>query len=227
MTMRSALEDLRWIPEQDVAALRKMHGGALPRPQPLHRPVLLIVDMIEAFVRDDYPTGWAATGEPCARAIAGIRAAAKAVGVPVVYSVSEPLAHPAAVGQWRRGEPGKRVAPFDLPPPAHRVVDQLRPDPDDIVLVKPKPSAFYGTQLAGILNALDARSVIVTGMTTSGCVRATVLDAFNLNYPCVVPVDGVADRAALSHEVNLFDIGAKYGDVVRGDDLVAELGRRP
>lgn len=224
--MESALHTLTRIPGDDLAALRKMRGGTLPPPQPLVRPALVIVDMVEAFVRDEYPTGWAATGEPCAAVIARIRTAARAHGVPVIYTVSEPLSHPALVGRWRRGEE-TAVAPFALTAAAHRIVPELAPDDDDIVLVKAKPSAFYGTQLAGVLNALRTESVIVTGMTTSGCVRGTVLDAFNLNFAPVIPLDGVADRAALSHEVNLFDMGAKYGDVVTSDDLIVEIERLP
>lgn len=221
--MESALHTLARIPREDVDALRKMRGGALPTPQELVSPALLIVDMVEAFVRDEYPTGWAASGEPCAAVIARIRAAAKSRGMPVIYTVSERLAHPALVGQWRRGEEGRAVAPFHLDESAHRIVPELAPADDDIVLVKAKPSAFYGTQLAGVLNALRVESLIVTGMTTSGCVRATVLDAFNLNFTPVIPLDGVADRAALSHEVNLFDMGAKYGDVVTSRDLIAAM----
>jgi nicotinamidase-related amidase len=82
---------------------------------------------------------------------------------------------------------------------------------------------FFGTQLHAVLHALRVDSLIVTGMTTSGCVRATVNDAFMLNYRVVVPLECVADRSQLSHEVELFDMGAKYADVVNVGDLVAML----
>jgi nicotinamidase-related amidase len=225
--MRSALDRLSRIPAEDMAALRKMWSGDLPAPRPMGaRPVLLVVDMTEAFVRDRYPTGWAATGEPCAAALAGLLGEARDAGVPVVYTVTEPLLHPAQVGAWLRGRPGPSMFPFDAAGPHHEVVPEVAPADGDIVLVKPKPSAFFGTQLTAVLNALRADTLLVTGMTTSGCVRATVNDAFMLNHQVVVPLECVADRSQLSHEVELFDMGAKYADVVPTDDVVAAL-RRP
>lgn len=224
--MRSALDRLTRIPEEDQAALRKMWSGDLPQPRPMgSRPVLVVVDMTEAFVRDRYPTGWAATGEPCASALAELADVARAADVPLIYTVTEPLGHTAQVGAWLRGRPGPSMFPFDSAGPHHDVVAELAPRDGDIVMVKPKPSAFYGTQLNGILNALRADTVIVTGMTTSGCVRATVNDAFMLNYHVVVPLECVADRSQLSHEVELFDMGAKYADVVPTADVVTALHR--
>jgi nicotinamidase-related amidase len=222
--MRSALDQLARIPDEDVAALRKMWSGELPEPRPLGtRPAVLVVDMTEGFVRDRYPTGWAATGEPCAAALAGLLEAARAVQAPVIYTVSEALRHPAQVGAWLRGRPGPGIFPYDREGPHHDVVPEVAPTGSDIVLVKAKPSAFFGTQLHAVLNALRVDSLVVTGMTTSGCVRATVNDAFMLNFHVVVPLECVADRSQLSHEVELFDMGAKYADVVNVGDLVTAL----
>jgi len=218
------LDQLTRIPVEDREALRKMWGGEVPQQLDLGlAPALLVVDMTGAFVRDEYPTGWAATGEPCAAALGRLLGPARAAGVPVLYTVSEPLSHRAQVGGWLRGRPGPSMFPFDSPGPHHDVVPELEPQADDLVLAKPKPSAFFGTQLAGMLTALRVDTVIVTGMTTSGCVRATVNDAFMLNYRVVVPIDGVADRSQLSHEVELFDMGAKYADLTTTGDLLGLL----
>lgn len=220
----SAFDKLTRIPEADRAALRKMWGGDVPQELSLgETPAIVVVDMTRAFVKDEYPTGWSATGEPCVAAIAGLLRVARPAGVPVLYTVSEPLGHRAQVGAWLRGRPGPSMFPFDAPGPHHEIVPELEPQADDIVFAKPKPSAFYGTQLAGVLNALRTDTLIVTGMTTSGCVRATVNDAFMLNYRAVVPIDAVADRSQLSHEVELFDMGAKYADLTETADLVALL----
>jgi maleamate amidohydrolase len=73
--------------------------------------------------------------------------------------------------------------------------------------------------LASYLNELKIDSLVVTGCTTSGCVRATVVDAFSLNYRVVIPVDAVFDRFELSHEVSLFDLSLKYADVITSDAL--------
>ncbi|HZG94913.1 MAG TPA: isochorismatase family protein [Mycobacteriales bacterium] len=217
----AVIDRLSRIPVEDRAALRKMWSGEIPQRAELgSQAALLVIDMTEAFVRDDYPTGWAATGEPCAAALAGVVAAARRHGVPVLYTRTEPLAHAAEVGGWLRGRPGPSMFPFDSPGPHHDIVPELKPEPADIVFAKPKPSAFFGTQLTGLLTALRVHTVVVTGMTTSGCVRATVNDAFMLNFRVVVPVDCVADRSQLSHEVELFDMGAKYADLVESADVI-------
>lgn len=220
--LRSALSQLTSIPPEDVAALRKMWSGELPPTLPLgSRPAVVVIDMTEGFVRDEYPTGWAATGEPCVTELVELLAAARQAGAPVIYTVSARLPHPAQIGAWSRGRP---VFPYDSDGPQHDIVPELAPTTDDIVLVKAKPSAFFGTQLHAVLNALRADTLVIAGMTTSGCVRATVNDAFMLNYHVVIPLECVADRSQLSHEVELFDMGAKYADVVNAADLIRELG---
>lgn len=225
--MKSVLDTLTRIPAEDIGALRKMWSGDLPTPRPLgQRPAVVIVDMMEGFVRDEYPTGWSATGVPCVEANAALRAAAHAADIPVIYTVSEQLPHAAQVGDWLRGRPGPSMYPFDSVGPQHDIVPELTPEPQDIVLTKPKPSAFFATQLESILNALDVDSLIVTGMTTSGCVRATVNDGFMLNRRVIVPVEAVADRSQLSHEVELFDMGAKYADIVSLESLLEDIRER-
>lgn len=224
--MTERLEELLpGIPEQDWAALRKMWGGEIRQGWGLgDRPALLVVDMTEAFVRDEWPTGWSATGDPCVRAIQRLLVAARSAEMPVVYTRSEPLVHQPLVGGWLRGGSGPSMFPFDGPEIVHEIVAELEPMATDLVIAKPKPSAFYGTQLAGALTYLGVDSVIVTGMTTSGCVRATVNDAFMRNYRVTVPVECVADRSQLSHHVELFDMASKYADVVALDELLSRLG---
>lgn len=225
--MRSSVVDrLTRIPEEDRAALRKMWGSDIPQNLDLgNAPAIVVVDMTAAFVEDQYPTGWSATGEPCADAVSGLLESARASGMPVFYTVTEPLNHRAQVGEWLRGKPGPSMFPFDSPGPHHEIVHQLKPHEADIMFAKPKPSAFYGTQFAGMLTALRVDTLIVTGMTTSGCVRATVNDAFMLNYRVIVPIDGVADRSQLSHEVELFDMGAKYADLTETAELIDLLSK--
>jgi maleamate amidohydrolase len=95
--------------------------------------------------------------------------------------------------------------------------------PHDIVVYKQKPSGFFGTNLTAYLTLLGCDSVIVTGTTTSGCVRATVLDAFSLNYRIAVAEEGCFDRSQVSHAINLCDMNAKYADVVKTDEILAFL----
>ena len=95
-----------------------------------------------------------------------------------------------------------------------------------MLLPKRHPSAFFGTPLASYLIERGVDTLVVTGSTTSGCVRASVVDAFAYNFRVVVPHDAVYDRTPTVHKVNLFDMAQKYADVTSTDELDAELRRR-
>ena len=103
---------------------------------------------------------------------------------------------------------------------------RIAPRPDEPVLSKLFASAFFGTPLASLLAATRCDSVVVTGASTSGCVRATVVDALQHGYRPVVPREAVGDRNPAAHEANLYDIDAKYGDVVSVEDVIAHLEER-
>jgi maleamate amidohydrolase len=100
---------------------------------------------------------------------------------------------------------------------------RVAPLPHEPVLNKLFASAFFGTALSSLLAAAGCDSVIVTGASTSGCVRATAVDALQHGYRPLVPRDAVGDRNPAAHEANLYDIDAKYGDVVSLDDAIAHL----
>lgn len=220
----SLLDLIPGIPDEDRDALAKMWGGEIHERWGLgERPAVIVVDMTEAFVRDNWPTGWAATGEPCAASTARLLEVARSKGLPVIYTRPQPSLIEAEVGAWLRGKPGPSMFPFEGPPEANEIVPELKPEPNDVVVEKPKPSGFFATQLSSILIYLGVDTLIVTGMTTSGCVRATVNDAFAHNYRVVVPVECVADRSQLSHRVELFDMGTKYADILALEDLLSQL----
>lgn len=107
------------------------------------------------------------------------------------------------------------------------IVDAIAPQPQDIVVYKQKPSGFFGTNLASYLTLLGCDSVIVTGTTTSGCVRATVLDAFSLNYRVTLAEEGCFDRSEASHAINLCDMNAKYADVLKTAEIIAYMRELP
>jgi isochorismate hydrolase len=100
---------------------------------------------------------------------------------------------------------------------------EIAPSPQDIVIYKHKPSAFAGTPLTAFLNDLGADSLIVTGTTTSGCVRASVIDAFSYNIRVTIAEEGCFDRSQASHAINLCDMHAKYADVVATDEVLSYL----
>ena len=94
-------------------------------------------------------------------------------------------------------------------------------------MLKQKPSGFFGSNMASYLTLLGCDSLIVTGTTTSGCVRATVLDGFSFNYRIALAEEGCFDRSQASHAINLCDMNAKYADVVKTDEVLAFFDTLP
>jgi maleamate amidohydrolase len=185
------------------------------------RPAVLVVDMTRAFVDSTYPTGWSETGKPAARENARLLAWARQAKLPVFFTHGYPKPGATAIelGRAAKGNPGSMSLPEGTPP-GDVIVDELTPAEGEILIDKgTKPSAFFGTPLASYLINCEADTVIVTGMTTSGCVRATVLDAYQYNFSVIVPHMCCADRSQLSHKVSLFDMHMKYADVVSQDTL--------
>ena len=111
--------------------------------------------------------------------------------------------------------------------PLADIVPELPPGPDDVILIKQYASAFFGTSLAAMLTARGADTLIVTGCSTSGCIRATAVDAMQTGFRPIVPRECVGDRHEGPHEANLFDINAKYGDVVSLKDVMSRLDAIP
>ena len=110
-----------------------------------------------------------------------------------------------------------------LPANANEIVAEIAPQPHEVVVTKYKPSGFNGTPLLGFLVDLGVDTLLVTGTTTSGCVRATVIDAFSQNFRVSIVEECTFDRFESSHAINLFDMQAKYCDVVGVDEAVGYL----
>src|SRR5258706_11170971 len=108
-----------------------------------------------------------------------------------------------------------------------KIVEEIAPGPSDVVIYKSKPSGFFGTPLHSVLNDYAVDSLIVTGGSTSGCVRATVVDAFSFNYFVAVVEEGAFDRIQLSHKANLLDMNMKYADVMKEAAVAAYLDGLP
>lgn len=110
---------------------------------------------------------------------------------------------------------------------ATQTVAPLAPRPQDILIGKRKPSAFFGTLFMSHLNFLDVDTLILTGCTTSGCLRATTVDAYSYNFKVVIPEETAFDRFECSHAINLFDLNCKYADVIPTDEAAAYLNGLP
>lgn len=193
------------------------------------RPAVLVIDVqyrtvgprlpiLDAIAQSGYGP---ACGERAWTAIDHIvptLAAARAAEVPVLFPCVAPK-RPETAGAFERINPG--ITSVDER--GYEFVEEVAPVAGDIVIPKHGPSAFFGTPLAAQLVQRGIDSLILLGCTTSGCVRATAVDAFSLNYRTSVVHDGVYDRAAVSHEVSLFELDAKYADVRSTAEVVGYL----
>ncbi|MET0932039.1 MAG: isochorismatase family protein [Aeromicrobium sp.] len=112
---------------------------------------------------------------------------------------------------------------MDIPDKGYEFHPDIAPLEGEIMLPKRHPSAFFGTPLLSYLVQAGVDSLVVTGCSTSGCVRGSAVDAFSYNYKVAVPSDAVYDRSPLVHEVNLFDMGQKYADVSTTGELLGTL----
>lgn len=139
---------------------------------------------------------------------------------PVLYP------HVAFKHSHDEGQFGAKVpAVMKVPPQGYGFPEAVAPLPGDIEIAKYHPSAFFGTSLSSYLIGMGVDTLIITGATTSGCVRSTVVDASSLNYKVVVAEDAVFDRLPSSHAVNLFDMASKYADVLPTSDIIAMLNQ--
>lgn len=228
--MNEAFENHCWIDvvPRDVLDLyehyvRELYVGPAP--------ALIAIDLYElayqggprpiAEIAGTYPSScgeyaWAAI-KPTQR----LFAAARAAGIPIFYSTGETRAD---------GKPGalkatnRQRAEFDAT--AFAIRAEFAPQPGDTVIRKQRASAFYGTPLAAHLTQLGVRSVIMVGESTSGCLRASAVDAYSNGFHVTIVEEGCFDRSLISHKINLFDLHHKYADVMSVDEVVTHLERR-
>jgi nicotinamidase-related amidase len=185
------------------------------------RPAVVVVDLSRGFTEPRFPTG-----SELSAVVAATRQvldAARASGTPVVFTTI--AFDEGEETAWLRKAPGLAVLAtgselVELDP-------RLEPRDGEPVIVKKGASAFFGTDLADRLRDLEVDTVVICGATTSGCVRASVVDSVQSDFPTLVVREAVGDRARAPHDANLFDIEQKYGDVISVDDAVAYLSALP
>ena len=192
------------------------------------RPALLIIDVqyrtvgterrpfweaIEEFPTSCGEVAWDAVGN-----IARILKLFRENGWPVLYPYVSPKQG------FDAGRLSDKVpAIMGIAAKGYEFVSEIAPAEKDILVPKKHPSAFFGTPLASYLINAGADTLVVTGCSTSGCVRGTVVDGFAYNYRVLVPEDAVFDRSEVSHAVNLFDMSEKYADVMPTNDALTAL----
>jgi nicotinamidase-related amidase len=213
------------IPDSDLAMYRKARFG---HPIGWGRTIaVLVVDMTRAFTEDRFALGSARMGQVALREIARLLAVARPRGLPIFFTKMVPFPSRTEAGRWYDSCPGIFGRPDD--PAAHdaaQIPPEITPRLGEPVIVKGKPSAFFGTQLHSMLTFHNVDTLIVTGMVTSGCVRATVDDAFSHDYRVIIPEECVADRAEVPHQVNLFDMEMISADVLPLREVLAHLESR-
>lgn len=218
--------------EQDRA-----HVDAHPAPQKRrgHRPAVLAVDLYRwAFGDKPEPLLKAVDSWPGSCGLAGWEAiphiqrllqTARSASVPVIFVTGMDV-----IPNWRSSTTSVPAVRGSDPAAADRlrrrydIIGEVMPLPGEPVIRKSAPSAFWGTPLAGFLNGLRVDTVVVAGESTSGCVRATVVDACSYRFKVVVPEECVFDRHEAAHAMNLFDMDQKYADVVGLEDVLDYLG---
>lgn len=191
------------------------------------RPAILVIDINYAFTGErrepilESIRHWSnSCGEDAWDALPHVQKlldAGRSKGLPVIYTtgVRRPDGWDGGSWLWKNSRGGERKQTRDTQARDGNEINALiAPQPQDIMVYKQKPSGFAGTPLLSYLTLLRADSVIVVGTTTSGCVRATVIDAFSNNFRVAVMEEGCFDRSQASHAINLCDMHAKYADVV-------------
>lgn len=221
------------IPQEDRLAMMK--AGFSQRQTYGSRPALLVVDVKYGFVGDRpepilksierFPRSCGERGWESVFKIKELLAAARRNAVPVFFTTDARRRDGIDAGQWAAKNARALEEPALEGSEGTQIVREVAPLAEEVIIFKKKPSAFFGTPLISYLTGLHVDTVLIAGTTTSGCVRATAVDAFSYNFTTMVVEECVFDRSVISHKVTLFDLNAKYADVVNLTTAVDYLER--
>lgn len=187
------------------------------------RPAILVVDFSCGFTDPAYEAGSELTPE--VEATRGLLDVARRQGVPVIFTTIAFEPGGKDGGLWLKKFPA--LTGLRIGERSEEVDPRLGRREDETIVRKKGASAFFGTNLTAILVSQGVDTVVLCGATTSGCIRATAVDLMQNGFPSLVPRECVGDRAKAPHEANLFDIQAKYADVVSVDDAIAYIAGVP
>ncbi|MBW3097253.1 isochorismatase family protein [Pseudohoeflea coraliihabitans] len=191
------------------------------------RPAIMVIDVSWGFAGDEpgedilasikrWPNSCGAESWQAIERIQILCDAARAQGVPIIYTTGQARADAWDIGSWawKNSRTREQVPVSVQERDANEIVAPLAPTSSDAVIYKRKPSAFFGAPTATHLRRLGCDSVLLTGTTTSGCVRASAVDAFSHGFKVAAVSDGCFDRVQASHALALFDIAMRYGTVL-------------
>jgi maleamate amidohydrolase len=185
------------------------------------RPALVLVDFAHAYFDPEAPLYG---GEGCVAArdhAIKLADAARRTGIPVIFTEVKYQPGGDDGGAFYAKVPA--LSCFDAGTDTQKLVDGLDVGPNDLMITKQYPSAFFGTSLAATLQFMKIDTLIIGGLTTSGCVRATCIDSISSGFITLIAEEACGDRAAGPHEANLFDMSAKYADLISTDDAIAYI----
>ncbi len=177
------------------------------------RPALLVIDFVQAYLQVGSPLYAGPTVEQARADCALLLQACRASGIPIVHTNVSFQKGGRDGGVFFRKVPALGCFEVGAHPDLARFADGLEPAPGETVITKQYASAFFGTSLASTLTALGVDTLLIAGVSTSGCVRATGVDCCQHGFVPVIVREAVGDRAAGPHEANLFDLQAKYAEV--------------
>ncbi|MDJ0629725.1 MAG: isochorismatase family protein [Rhodobacter sp.] len=186
-----------------------------------NRPALLLVDFAHAYFDEDAPLFG---GEGCAVArdhAIRLAASARKSKVPVIFTEVKYQPGGGDGGAFYAKVPA--LSCFDAGKDTQRLADGLTVEQGDLLVSKQYPSAFFGTSLAATLHFMKIDTLIIGGLTTSGCVRATCVDSISTGFITLIAEEACGDRATGPHEANLYDMSAKYADLISTDDAIAYM----
>ena len=183
------------------------------------QPALLVVDFVNGFANPD-EFGGGNIGEAIA-ATKSLLTKSRLAGIPIVFTRVVYAEDGSDAGVFCLKAPG--LLKLTEASYSSQVVNDLLPAAGEYIVRKTQPSAFFGTSLASWLNARQVDTVLVTGCTTSGCIRASVIDSLSYNFRTIVVTDCVGDRALAPHDANLFDMEQKYADLMTSEEVMAKL----
>jgi len=204
----------------DYGEIAANYTGAFDGSLPFgKRPAIIVIDMVEAYLQPGSPlyAGIEAAVDSAARLVS----VARQCGVPVFFTNVEYQPGGADGGVFFRKVPALKV--FEKGSPLGAFPAHLSPIDGDFVITKRYASAFFSTHLAATLTSLGVDTLLITGVSTSGCVRATTLDACQSGFLPFVVRDACGDRHPGPHESNLFDLQAKYAEVISEEAATAHL----
>ena len=184
------------------------------------RPAILNVDMTYMFVDAKYSQTYGDMSLML-KAVTKLTQAARKARVPLFFSRRDDRNHPLRRGIWNQKLGTATTKEYTVDKRVDEWPPEIAPRPEDVIIYKNKPSPFFGTPLASFLTYAGVDTLIVVGISTSGCVRAAVEDSFSYNYRTIVPEECVGDRCRFAQRANLFDMDMKFADVVSMEEVLA------